>query len=204
MTVALWPRKLRATSRTKFLLPSFHGGVTGLDTIKMRPMAGSLALLLQCQHMTTRPVQRPPASDPVSDDDPLEQPGGAGHEYDGRTSFERILPELIRRGLEAGRGPLEKVSESIFPKDLTSQLIGQLGDIRSGIVKAVAQEVGRFLRDADIATELRKVLTGLDVEAQVRLRFKAREDGSLKAEVAFELGDDDKSRPAERRKGRER
>jgi hypothetical protein len=159
--------------------------------------------------MTSRPVQRPPAADPTSDD-PLDD---AGHDeadapgydpragFDARTSFERILPELIRRGLEAGRGPLEKVSESIFPKDLASQLVGQLGDIRSGIVKAVAHEVGRFLRDADIASELRKVLIGLDVDAHVRLRFKARDDGSLKPEFEVDLGsgNDDKSRPRKSR-----
>jgi hypothetical protein len=157
--------------------------------------------------MTSRPVQRPPPdSDPTSDD-PLDDTGHGEADvrvdydpragFDARSSFERILPELIRRGLEAGRGPLEKVSESIFPKDLASQLVAQLGDVRSGIVKAVAHEVGRFLRDADIASELRKVLTGLDVDAHVRLRFKARDDGSLKPEIDIDLGSghDDKSRP---------
>ena len=153
--------------------------------------------------MTVRPAQPPPpgeTSDAASDD-PLEPGAGEAHyderrepdaraPYEGRSSFDRILPELIRRGLEAGRGPLEKVSESIFPKDLTSQLVAQLGDVRSGLVKAVAQEVSRFLREADIASEVRKVLTGLDVEAQVRLRFKAREDGSLRPELDVELGDE--------------
>jgi hypothetical protein len=161
--------------------------------------------------MTSRPSQRPPAPDPASDD-PLDdagyaEPPAARVDYDSRTgfdartSFERILPELIRRGLEAGRGPLEKVSESFFPKDFASQLVAQLGDVRSGIVKAVAHEVGRFLRDADIASELRKVLTGLDIEAQVRFRFKAREDGTLKPEVEIDLGggSDDKTPQAGRK-----
>jgi hypothetical protein len=56
-------------------------------------------------------------------------------------------------------------------------------------VKAVAQEVGRFLREADIASEIRKVLTGLDVEAQVRLRFNARKDGGLTPDVDIKLGE---------------
>ena len=109
-------------------------------------------------------------------------------EHDLRSSFERILPELIRRGFEVSRGPLEKVSESLFPKEMGAHIAGQLGDIRSSVVKAVAQEVGRFLRDADIATELRKVLTGLDIDANVRLRFKAREDGTLEPKVDISLG----------------
>ena len=59
--------------------------------------------------------------------------------------------------------------------------------MRSGIVKAVAQEVGRFLREADIANELRKVLTGIDVEAQVRFRFSAREEGSKGPQLKVEV-----------------
>jgi hypothetical protein len=69
-------------------------------------------------------------------------------------------------------------------------VVAQLGDIRSGVVKAVAQEVGRFLREADIASEIRKVLTGMDVEASVRLRFTARDDGTLKPSVDVKLGED--------------
>lgn len=158
--------------------------------------------------MTSRPVSRPPPADPAVED-PLEQSAPSLDEpsprpdYEARSSFDRILPELIRRGLEAGRGPFEKVSESIFPKDLASQLVAQLGDARNGIVKAVAHEVGRFLREADIAAELRKVLTGLDVEAQLRLRFKTRDDGSLKPEIDLDLGSsEERTRAAERRKRR--
>jgi hypothetical protein len=169
--------------------------------------------------MTSRPVSRPPPPPDQAADDPLEERADSvespapsqnqspRHDYEVRSSFDRLLPELIRRGLEAGRGPLEKVSESIFPKDFAAQLVGQLGDARSGIVKAVAQEVGRFLREADIAAELRKVLIGLDIEAQVRLRFKAREDGSIKPQLDVELGASDEAQrnaPNARRKAPER
>ena len=129
-------------------------------------------------------------------DKPYDKP-----EHDLRSSFERILPELIRRGFEVSRGPLEKVSESLFPKEMGAHIAGQLGDIRSSVVKAVAQEVGRFLRDADIATELRKVLTGLDIDAHVRLRFKAREDGTLEPKVDISLGGSDEERAAKKSRG---
>lgn len=117
-----------------------------------------------------------------------------------RPPLERTLADLIRRGLEAGKGPLGRVSESFFPRDIASSVVSQLGDIRSGVVKAVAQEVGRFLREADIASEVRKVLTGLDVEAQVRLRFKARDDGTLKPSLDVKLGEekqDKQDKPAQ-------
>jgi hypothetical protein len=142
------------------------------------------------------PPHQPPEADRTDQDDE-----DARGDADTRTTFERILPELIRRGLEAGRGPFEKVSESIFPKDIASQLASQLAsqfvDVRSGVVKAVAQEVGRFLREADIASEVRKVLTGMTIEAKVQLRFNQREDGSLSPKVDVTLEE-----PTERKKSR--
>jgi hypothetical protein len=154
---------------------------------------------------TTPPAPRP---EPEDDRDPLEHPSEseesdeARADAEGRPGLDRILPELIRRGFEAGRVPLERVSESIFPKDIASHLVSQLGDIRSGVVKAVAHEVGRFLREADIASEVRKVLTGLDMEATVKLRFSAREGGTIKPEVELKVDGetDDRPRASERRK----
>jgi hypothetical protein len=128
-----------------------------------------------------------------------ERPGEPGRtrgeeaDYDLRT----ILPELLRRGLSAGRG---RVGETILPRELTTTLISHMGEIRGGIVKAVGQEVGRFLREADIASEIRKVMSGLDVEAKVRLRFSEREDGALKPEIDVDLP----KRPSERPKREER
>ena len=149
---------------------------------------------VQLSHNTAvpaRPSNRPPSpegSGAGAGDEPH------GSEHDPRPTIDRILPELIRRGLEVGR---EKVSESI-PRELAAQLVAQLGDVRSGIVKAVAQEVGRFLREADIASEVRKVLTGLNVEAQVKLKFSARDDGTLKPEIDVNLGTAEADRSTKR------
>jgi len=117
-----------------------------------------------------------------------------GDAPDTRSHFERIVPELLKRGLEAGKDTLE----SVVPRDVASAVAAQLGDVRSGVVRAVAQEVGRFLHEADIAKEVRKVLIGLDIEATVQLRFNARDDGSLAMKVS-----DNKSaqRPSARRRG---
>lgn len=144
--------------------------------------------------MTSTGAPPPPPPRGEDDDDPLQteeaSPESVRPDADGRIGLDRILPELIRKGFEAGRGPFKGVSETIFPKELASHLVSQLGDIRSGVVKAVAQEVGRFLREADIASEVRKVLTGVDIDAQVKLRFTAREDGSIKPEAEVHLGSD--------------
>lgn len=129
--------------------------------------------------------------------------GESRADSDARRTMERLLSELIRKGFEAGRVPLEKVSESFFPRDIASHLVGGLGDIRSAIVRAVAQEVGSFLREADIASLLRKALNGVDIEASVRIGFKVNEQGALRpdVDVGVDLGGSTGNKsPGERRR----
>ena len=92
------------------------------------------------------------------------------------------LAEMLRRGLSAGRD----VSESLFPRELASGLAAQLVDARHGLVNAIAVEVGRFLRQADIASEMRKVLAGLQVEAKIHLKFSEDPEGKLRSDVEIE------------------
>lgn len=134
---------------------------------------------------TPEPADEPESTSPRETAHPREtaRPRGEDTEPDLRGSFERILPELLRRGLSVGR---ERVGEGSLPRELTNSLISHMGDIRAGIVKAVGQEVGRFLREADIASEIRKVMAGIDVEASVRLRFNERKDGALQTELEVE------------------
>jgi hypothetical protein len=93
-----------------------------------------------------------------------------------------LVPEILRRGFSAGRD----VSESLFPRDLASNIAAQLVDARHGLVTAIATEVGRFLRQADIASEMRKVLAGLNIEAKIQLRFSEEPSGKLKSTVEIE------------------
>lgn len=105
-----------------------------------------------------------------------------------------LVPEILRRGLSAGRD----VSESLFPRELASNIAAQLVDARHGLVTAIATEVGRFLRQADIASEMRKVLAGLQVEAKIQVRFSEDPSGKVRSTVEFEKND--KEKPAEKRK----
>jgi hypothetical protein len=92
------------------------------------------------------------------------------------------LTEMLKRGLSAGRD----VSESLFPRELANTIASQLVDARHGLVNAIAVEVGRFLRQADIASEMRKVLAGLNIEAKIQLRFSEDESGKLQSQVEVE------------------
>jgi hypothetical protein len=106
-------------------------------------------------------------------------------EADTRRSLEGTLADLIRRGIEAGRGSFERVGDSIAPRDVASGIASQIGDLRQAIVRAVAQEVGMFLREADIATELRKVVDGMSIEARLKLGFD--DHGAAKAKTSAKV-----------------
>jgi hypothetical protein len=113
-----------------------------------------------------------------ADDEP--KPGKPGRDA---ASGERLpLTELLKRGLSAGQA----VGESLFPREIASSLASQLVDARHGLVKAIANEVGRFLRQADIASEMRKALAGLNVEAKIHLRFSEDERGKIETDVKVE------------------
>jgi hypothetical protein len=118
------------------------------------------------------PPREPPPREPPPRDPPPREP---------RSPLD-LVPEILRRGLSAGRD----VSESLFPRDLASSIAAQLVDARHGLVTAIATEVGRFLRQADIASEMRKVLAGLSVEAKIQLRFSEDPEGKIKSTIEFE------------------
>lgn len=117
-----------------------------------------------------------------------EPPDAAGL----RASLERLIPELVRRGVEAGRGTLHRtetlrgaLGDTRLPRELAGYIAGQLDEARSGVVRGVSSEVRRFLRDADLGHELAKVLTSLSFEIKAQVRFVPNEEGySLRPRVS--------------------
>jgi hypothetical protein len=127
----------------------------------------------------------------AEDERKAAKPGAAAESGSERTEKETREPtrdvrlpltELLKRGLSAGQA----VGETFFPRELASSLASQLVDARHGLVNAIATEVGRFLRQADIASEMRKVLAGLNVEAKIQLRFSEDSTGRIQSEVNVE------------------
>lgn len=114
----------------------------------------------------------PPAA-PVDPNDPTAE---------RKSTVERVVSDLLRRGFEAGLGTLKHTDEALrgTPKDVATFVISQLGDARSGLVRAVASEVGTFLREADIASEVKKMLSGMSVEVKGTVSFIPAETGELK------------------------
>jgi hypothetical protein len=93
--------------------------------------------------------------------------------------LERLIPELVKRLLEAGyeklaEGPenvRQLVSELKLPKEALSLLFAQLDETKNGLYRAVAREVRDFLDHSNLAEELARALTALSFEIKTEVRF---------------------------------
>lgn len=105
----------------------------------------------------------------------MERPPDAEPDRE-QTRLERIIPEIIKRLLEAGYEKLAEgpenvrnlVSELMLPKEA---LFSQLDESKNGLYRAVAREVRDFLEQTNFAEELAKALTTLSFEIRTEVRF---------------------------------
>jgi hypothetical protein len=102
-----------------------------------------------------------------------------------RRPLERIVPEIIKRIIEAG---LEKISEGPenvrkvmgdlkLPKEALGALLGQLDETKSGIYRVVAREVREVLERTNFADELTRALTAVSFEIRTSVRFVPNDAG---------------------------
>lgn len=93
--------------------------------------------------------------------------------------LERLIPELVRRLLEAGYEKISEGPENVrnlvsdlkLPKEALGVLFAQLDETKNGLYRAVAREVRDFLEQTNFAEELTKVLTTLSFEIKTEVRF---------------------------------
>ena len=115
--------------------------------------------------------------------------GGGRRRGDGsadyaRTPVERIVTEMLKRGLEAGRDRFKQtdgalrgnLGDSVFAREVAGYISSQFGDVRQTLLKSVATEVGRYLRDPNFAAEMRKSLAGMTVKATVKFEFPGEDE----------------------------
>jgi hypothetical protein len=98
---------------------------------------------------------------------------------DGERPAERLIPELIKRLIEAGverltEGPenvRRAVSDLKLPREVLAALLSQLDETKSGLYRVVAREVRDILSETSLADELAKALTSLSFEIRTTVRF---------------------------------
>ncbi len=112
-----------------------------------------------------------------------ERPPGPEREEgqsDGeRRLLERIVPEIVKRIVEAGyekisEGPenVRKVARDLkLPKEAIGVMFSQLEETKNGLYRAVAREVRDFLENTNFAEELTRALTTLSFEIKTEVRF---------------------------------
>ena len=114
------------------------------------------------------------------------EPTGAGDANPSaslRATLEKVLPELLKRGVEAGRDTLQRsetlrqvVGEGRASREWATLLAAHMDEAKSGMVRAIAAEFGRFLREAELGAEIAKVLSNLSLEIKAEVRFVPSQD----------------------------
>lgn len=124
--------------------------------------------------------------------------------------LERLVPEVIKRTLEAGydtlsrseRGRLRNlVNEVRIPRDVARYFLAQVDDTKNALLRVFAGEVRDFLEHTDLAEDLRKVLTSVSLEVSTQIRFIPNEAGlgGLKPEVDSKAGAAEKKKKTTRK-----
>ncbi len=138
-------------------------------------------------------------------DDPLEETGERDAER--RKFVERLLPELIKRVVEAGVVKLAEGPENLrhfmqemrLPKEIANYVFAQIDETKNGLYRVVAKEIRDFLEHTNLAEEITNALTKLSFEIKTEIRFVPNDSPSRlfpKPEVKSEVAIAEKEKPA--------
>ena len=113
----------------------------------------------------------------------------------GRVRLDRLLPDLLRRGIDAGLDAVARGDEGVrglvtdlrLPKEVASFVLGQMDTTKNAIVRAVAKEVRGFLRSSKFDEGARKLLTSIAIEVRTQIRFIPSETKGAEPKVESEV-----------------
>lgn len=137
------------------------------------------------------------------DTQPPEEPEEPGKPEEGEDrdtlrrrveeSLERLVPEVVKRTVEAGLDSFSKadrgrlrglVTELKIPRDVARYLLAQVDDTKNALLRVFAREVREFLESTDLAEDMRKVLTSVSLEISTRVSFVPNEaTGGVRPDV---------------------
>jgi hypothetical protein len=96
-----------------------------------------------------------------------------------RRRLERLIPDLVKRILEAGLDRLSEGPDSVrrvvgelrLPREALSAILSQLDETKTGLYRVVAKEVRDILEQTNFAEEITRALTALSFEIRTEVRF---------------------------------
>jgi hypothetical protein len=102
-----------------------------------------------------------------------------------RRPLERIVPEIVKRILEAGFEKLSEGPENVrkvvgaldLPKEALAAILSQLDETKSGLYRVVAREVREMLERTNFADDLVRALTAVSFEIRTSVRFVPNDAG---------------------------
>ena len=100
-----------------------------------------------------------------------------------RKRLERLVPELVKRLVEAGVEKLVDSPDTVrqwanelrLPKELLNAILAHADEARSEIYRVLVKEIREFLERANLADEITRVLTGVTLEVKTQVRFVPKE-----------------------------
>jgi hypothetical protein len=96
-----------------------------------------------------------------------------------RRRLERVIPDIIKRLLEAGLERLSEGPDSVrrvmsdlrLPREALGAIWSQIDETKTGVYRVVAKEVRDFLEQTSFAEEITRALTALSFEIRTEVRF---------------------------------
>lgn len=125
--------------------------------------------------------------------------GGGGDRPENERRQRKILGDLLRRAVDNAVGSVQNTGS--VGKEAFSFLLQQGDKGKKEVVRIVAKEVGDFLRGVDLASEVAKVLTSVQVDVQASVKFRPSEGGHIpKPDIKVSMDgarlDDDEPSPS--------
>ncbi|HJL40620.1 MAG TPA: hypothetical protein RMG48_04895 [Myxococcales bacterium LLY-WYZ-16_1] len=97
----------------------------------------------------------------------------------------RIVGDFVRRAIENTVGQVQNTGS--VSREALHYLLQQGDRGRREMVRLVAHEVGDFLRHTDVASEVVRVMTSIQVDVSASVRFRPVEGGGVKPEVTQDV-----------------
>ena len=96
------------------------------------------------------------------------------------------ITDFVRKKLESTVEQVQTTGN--LSKDALTYVIQQGDKGRKEVLRIVAQEVGDFLKNTDLSQEITKVLTGLKIDVNASIAFRANESGDgVKPEIESQV-----------------
>lgn len=123
--------------------------------------------------------KRPGADPEPSTEDLFDFDDPSPRDRDRDPHRSHIVSEFVRRAFDT----VGQVQGTTVPRDAISFLLQQGDKGRREVLRIVANEVGDFLRHVDVASEIVKVMTSVQVDVSASIRFKPVDGGGVRPEV---------------------